>query len=128
MVAALIREDIYFILVMDLSKAYDTVLKALPIEKLKKALPVKLVSQLKVFITMLMARVSGDITNTPIPMLRSLKQGGTSSTSLFKVFINDLPRELRRIIKAKFPTLTQQDPAILVADDVIALSATIEQM
>lgn len=47
---------------------------------------------------------------------------------LFKVFINDLPKALRARLQLKFPNLIAHDPAILVADDVIALSATLEQM
>lgn len=38
-VAALLHDGILFILVLDLSKAYDTVLKELLIEKLKRCLP-----------------------------------------------------------------------------------------
>lgn len=47
---------------------------------------------------------------------------------MFKFFINDLPKQIREILKAKFLEAILQDPAILVADDVIALSATVEQM
>lgn len=91
-------------------------------------LPINLVQQLKVFITTVIAKISGEITNTRIPMRRGFTQGGTSSPSLFKVFIDDLPKALRDRLKAKFPSTIVQYPAILVAVDVIALSATLEHM
>lgn len=127
-VAALIREVIYFIMVLDLSEAYDTVLKALLIEKLQKVLPSNLVQYFLVFITTVRANVSGDITNKPIPMRRCLIKGGTSSPPLFKLFINGFPTKLRMIIKTNFATMVLQNPAILVADDFIAFSAMIGQM
>lgn len=69
-VAVMIRKGINFILVLDLSKAYDTVLKALLIEKLKESIPTNLVNKLRVFITTVTAKVTGDITNTIIPLKR----------------------------------------------------------
>lgn len=66
----MLRDTIQFILVLDLAKAYDTVLKSLLIEKMERELPSNLVRQLKVFITTVMARVSGDISRKPIPMRR----------------------------------------------------------
>lgn len=127
-VAAMIRKGINFILVLDLSKAYETVLKALVIEKLKEIVPVNLVNKLRVFIKTVTAKVTGDITNTIIQMKRGLTQGGTSSPPLLKVFINYLPSELRRTLIEKFPNILRHDPEILVADDILALSVTIQEM
>lgn len=103
-VAALLKRGIQYLLVLDLAKAYDSVLKLLLIEKKRTVVPENFVSKLKVFITTVVEKVSGDITNTPTIMRRSLIQGGTSSPPLFKVFINDLPEKLRRVLKEKFQT------------------------
>lgn len=124
----MIQDGIEFILVLDLSKAYDTVLKLLLIEKLKKVIPPNLVIQLRVFISTVIATVTGDITNLAVSMRRGLTQGGTSSPPLFKVFINDLPKALRKLLREKLPEAMRHDPAILVADDVIDLTMTLEQM
>lgn len=83
--------------------------------------------RLKVFITTVMANVAGGITSTPNPMRRGLTSEGTSSP-LFKVFIIDLPRALREMIKTEFPKASIPDPALLASEDVIALSVTLEQM
>lgn len=127
-VAALIRSGIKYVLVLDLSKAFYTVLKSLLIEKLKKLIPKNLLSQLKVFISTVVARVAGDISNTVIPMRRGLTQGGISSAPLFRIFISDVPEELRKTIRENFPNSVLEDPELLVADDVIAFSVTLEEM
>lgn len=115
-------------MVLDLAKAYDSILKLLLIEKLEEKVPQNLVRQLKVFIMTVVARVTEDITNTPIPMRPGLTQGGTSSPLLFKLFINDLPAKLREVLREKFPSNILQDPAILVSDDFIALPGTLDEM
>lgn len=74
-----LRRGINFILVLDSSEAYGTILKALLIKKLERVLPSKLVQQIKLFITTVMDRVTCDITNTHIPMRRGLTQEGTPS-------------------------------------------------
>lgn len=71
------RIGLFFIQVLDLAKAYDTVLKELLLEKLSRCIPPVLVNQPKVFVTIVIARVTGNITNTEIPMGRGLRQGGT---------------------------------------------------
>lgn len=113
-------------MVLDLAKAYDSVLKTLLIKKLERVIPINLLNYLKVFISTVVATVSGDITNTIIPMRRGLTQGGTSSPPLFKVFINELPAQLRTELRKKFPSAMLKDPAIMVADNFIALAATLE--
>lgn len=55
----LLRKGIIFVLVLDLSEAYDMVLKTLRLAKLEKLLPSNLVRQLKVFIKTVTAKVSG---------------------------------------------------------------------
>lgn len=127
-VAALIRSGIKYILVLDLAKAYDTVLKMALIKKLENLIPTNLLNQLRVFIATVVAKVSGDISDTRIPMKRGLTQGGTSSPPLFRVFINDLPEMLRQALREKLPQAIIPDPSILVADDGIALIVTLEQM
>lgn len=127
-VAELIRNGVRYVLVLDLSKAYDTVLKLLLIKKLQRIIPSNLLSQVKVFISTVVVKVSGEILNTLIPMRRGLTQAGTTFPPLFRIFINDLPEELRKIIREKFPSSILDDHALLVADDVIDLSATLKEM
>lgn len=83
-----------------------------------------LVNKLRVFITKVTAKVTGDITNTVISMKRGLTQGGTSSPPLFKVFVNDLPEELRHTLRETFPNSLRHDPPILVEDDVLSLAGS----
>lgn len=78
-VATLLWDTIQFILVLDLAKAYDTVLKTLLIEKLEQVLPRNLVCQLKVFITTVKTRVSGDITKHLSPCVEGCHKGGHQS-------------------------------------------------
>lgn len=101
-VAALLRKGIQYILVLDLAKAYDTVLRRLLLEKLKRRVLRNLVNQLRVFLSTVVDRVAGDITNTRIPMKRGLTQGGTSPPK-FKLFINDLPEGLSKVLREEFP-------------------------
>lgn len=47
---------------------------------------------------------------------------------MFRIFINEFTEALRTVIREKFPDSVLQDPALLVADDVIDLSAKLEEM
>lgn len=80
------------------------------------------------FIATVVATVTGDKTSASIPMKRGLTQGGGLHPPLFKSFINDMPKKLRDMIREKFPEAIIDEPAILVADDVIALSTTRDEM
>lgn len=116
---------IRYILILDVSKAYDTVLKMMLIEKLKTLTPANILNQFRMFIHTLVAKVDGYISNTIVQMRRGITQGGTSSPPLFRIFINHLPESLRTKIREKFHDSSLQDPALLVSDDVIALSVTL---
>lgn len=69
---ALIEQRVHYLLLLDLAKAYDLVLKDLLIKKLEKLIPTNLGNQLKAFIATVVGTVTGDITNTAIPMPRGL--------------------------------------------------------
>lgn len=61
-------------------------------------------------------------------MRRELTKGDTLSPPLFKMFINDLPHELRQVLKNRFPNSAPHKPALLFADYFIDLTATHEEM
>lgn len=70
-----IQKDIEFIVVLDLAKAYDNILKLLMERKLNSAVYENLTNQLVSFLLTVQAQVSGDITSITIAMLRGLTQG-----------------------------------------------------
>lgn len=76
----------------------------------------------------MVATVTREISNTAISMRRGLAQGGTSSPPLFKLLINDMPKQLRAVLREKFPSAILRDPTILVAGDFISLATTLEEM
>lgn len=115
-------------MVLDLAKAYDNILKLMMQRKLDREIDENLTSQLIIFLLTVQATVSGDITETSINMLRGLTQEGTSSPALFRVFINELPKEVREGLKNSCMRTGEMDPIRLVADDVIGLSYTLEEL
>lgn len=125
-VMATIKKDIDFVVVLDLAKAYGNILKLLMESKLRSKVDDKLTNQLIVFLLTVQAQVSGDITNTVIAMLRGLTQCGTSPPALFRVFINELPEQVRRAFQERGQTQGEVDPIRLFADDVIGLTRTQE--
>lgn len=121
---AAIRKVIEFIVVLDLVKAYDNVLKILMSNKLLDNTDENLTNQLTIFLLMVQEQVTGDISNTTIAMRRGLTQGGTSYPALFRVFINDLPDEIRTVLREIAELTMGTDPVRLVADDIIGMAQT----
>lgn len=120
-VLAAIQKDIEFVVVLDLAKAYENILKLLMESKLRNKVEDNLTKQLLIFLLTVHAQVSGDVTNTTIAMLRGLTQGGTSSPALFRLFINELLEKVRAELRETGLLLEGTDPIRLVADDVIGL-------
>lgn len=54
-------------------------------------------------------------------MKKGLPQGGSSSSALFKMYINDLPNEFREALVKINKDITDLYPIRLVADDVVYL-------
>lgn len=127
-VLAAIYKGADFIVVLDLAKAYYNMLMLMMQRKLDRAVDENLTSQLIIFLLTFQATVSGEITETAINMLRGLTQGRTSSSAFFRVFINELPKEVREGLRAAGMQTGEMDPIRLVADDVIGLIYTIEKL
>lgn len=123
-VLAAMRSGAEFIVALDLAKAYDKILKLLMSTKLHEQVDKNLAYQLIVFLLTVTARVTGDVANTDIEMRRGLTQGGTSSPTLFKLFINDLPQAIRAALSEAKEATAGMDPVRLVADDVIGITKT----
>lgn len=69
-VLAAIQRDAEFVVVLDLAKAYDNILKLLMHSKLQEQFDDNLTNQLIIFLITVQAQVFGDISNTLIEMLR----------------------------------------------------------
>lgn len=121
-VLAALKTTARFIAVLDLAKAYNSIVKALLLGKLTDKLDLNLANQLLTFLLTVRAQVAGEITDTEIIMKRGLAQGGTSSPALFKLYINDLPDELRVALREAGKDISDVDPIRLVADDVVCLT------
>lgn len=125
-VLATIQKDVEFVVVLDLAKAYDNILKLLMQAKLQEYFDDNQTNQLIVFLITVQTKVSGYISQTLIEMLRGLTQGGTSSPALFRVFIYGLPKEVREGLKTAGIEQGVIAPIILVVDDVIGITRTAE--
>lgn len=113
-------------MVLDLSKAYDTIHKQLMQNKLLHEVNYNLARQLTIFLLTVTTQVTGDISHKNIQMLRVLTQGGTSSLELFKLFINSLPEEVLKGLEDANLNQAGLYPLRLVVDDVIGLAKTLE--
>lgn len=97
------------------------------IEKWK---PNNLVHQQVIFLLSILVSTSGGVIETTAVLTTGLVQGGTASPALFRYFIDDLAGELREG-QGKSRTATGEildDPGKLVADDVILVADTQEDM
>lgn len=74
-----------------------------------------------VFLVPIFVHTAGDVTNTIAILTTGLTQGGSASPALFRIFIDDLPGELRKTIGLEETAEgnSLKDAAKLVADDVI---------
>lgn len=97
-VLAALQKGADFIVVLDLAKAYDNIVKLLMQSKLDNAVDENIANQLTIFLITVYAQVTGDISNTAIAMLRGHTQGGTSSPALFRMCINELPKEVMEVL------------------------------
>lgn len=111
-----------FIAVLDLTKAYDSIVKAFLFQKLQGKVDSNLANQLLIFLLTVRAHVAGDITKTEVIMRKGLTQGGTYSPALFKLYINDLPDEVRNALREINMDIADLYPIRLVADDVVCLT------
>lgn len=119
---AAIRKGAEFIVVLDLAKAYNNVINTVMRRKLRENIDSNLTNQLTIFLMTVYAQVTSDLSNTVIEMLRGLTQGGTWSPALFRVSINDLPKEVREALYELSGEMKALDPIRLVADDVIVIT------
>lgn len=125
-VAAVLNEAIqYLVAVLDLTKAYDRVVRGLLVKKIERmSLPQDLVNQIIIFLVPLLLQTSGDVAYTIAKLSTGLTQGGSASPALFRIFIDDLSSDLRKAL-GRYETQegsSLNDPAKLVADDVILLA------
>lgn len=93
--------------------------------KLTNEVDQNLAKQLSIFLLTVTTQITGDISHTDVQMLRGLTQGGTSSPALFKLFINSLPEEVRKVLEDAGQAQAGLDPTRLVADDVLGLTKTV---
>lgn len=131
-IAAKLNELVQKIIaVLDLTKAYNRVVRAMLIEKLEKmGIPQDLVTQIVVFLVPLIVQTAGDVTKLTVTLTTDLAEGGTASPPLFRIFIDDLERPLRQAqgkeTEASGDSL--DDPCKLVADDVILIGKSETEM
>lgn len=95
-----IQSTALFLTVLDVSKAYNSIIKQLLLAKIHKVIDKNLANQLLVFLLTVRSFVAGDITRTQLVMEKGLTQGGTSSPALFRVFINDLSKAVHASLSA----------------------------
>lgn len=117
-VLAAIRTTAIFLAILDLAKAYDSIVKALLLLKLEITVDQNLANQILVFLLTVHERVAGDITNTDVIMRKGLTRGA-SSPALFKMYINDLPEYVRAALREEGKEIADLEPIRLVADDVV---------
>lgn len=117
-----------FLAVLDLLKAYNSVIKQLLLHKLRQQVDENLANQILIFILSVKSKVAGEITQTTIHMEKGLTQGGTSSPALFRMFINDLPQAVRDALHEKGKNTAELYPTRLVADDVFGIVRDVESL
>lgn len=129
-VLAAIRTTAKFLAILDLAKAYYSIVKALLLLKLKKTVSPNLSNQLLIFLLTVRARacLTGDITNSEVVIKKGLTQGGTSPPVLFKMFINDLPEYIRTALRVEGISIADLAPIRLVAGDVLCPAKTIRSL
>lgn len=130
-VAAILSQAVeYFVAVLDLTKAYDRVERELLIKKLDgMKLPTDLVNQIIIFLVPLLVQTEGDVTNAISLLTTGLTRGGAASPALFRIFIDDLAQALRETQrKHKEGGNNTDEPAKLVADDVIIMARTDQEL
>lgn len=86
-VLAAIHKGAEYIMALDLPKYFDLILKLTIRGKLDENIDNNLANELIIFLLTAKARVTGDISDAEIEIIRGLTQGGTSSPALFKLFI-----------------------------------------
>lgn len=115
----------YLVAILNLTKAYEKVVRGLLITKLEKmGIPKNLENQIIVFLVPMLVQTAGDVTHTVAVLTTGLTQGGSAYSGLFRIFIDDLAKALRKA-QGKDGELeggNLQELAKLVADDVIILS------
>lgn len=127
-VLAALKSTAKFIAVLDLAKAYDSIVKAFLFQRLQGKVDSNLANQILIFLLTVRAQVAGDITNTEVIVRKGLTQGGTSSPALLKMYINDLPDDVRNALREIGMDIADLDPIRLVADDVVHLVKDAESL
>lgn len=129
-VAAVLNEAVqHLFAILDLTKAYDRVVRARLIEKLKSMdITQDLVNQIVVFLVPLVVQTAGDVTRATAIITTGLAQGGSASPALFRIFIDDLAGDLRQAQGKNREAVgdSLEDPAKLVADDVVVIAKSEE--
>lgn len=96
---AALQSAAIFLAFLDLSKAYDSIIKQLLLAKLRRLVEDNLGNQLLIFLVTVRSTITGDIAKTQLLMEKGLTQDGTLSPALFRMYINDLPEAVRAALR-----------------------------
>lgn len=87
----------HLIAVLDLTKAYNQVVRQLLKDKLEEMkLTQNLIDQIVILLLPLLVRTVGYVTHAVAFITTGLTRGGSTSTALFRILIDDLAWELRK--------------------------------
>lgn len=131
-VNATMRNTGTMVAVLDLEKAFDKVNRSILLETITELTTPELTNELKPFMAPLQIMTTGDTSKTTATLKKGVTQGGPSSPTLFKCYINDLPKRVRKAVETNNAAQPNSNPGNnsikMVADDVIITANNTKQM